>query len=208
MKQKIICMCENSFEADIPEEIDLDSGDYIEKILNGSFLNFDCPSCGKKHKPEFPMMMLWPSRNLRFEVLRELDRGEFYRRKKPLPDNGKQILETLIGYPEMTDRIAVIRDGFEPVIIETLKYYLYLKTEEQYPDAEPEIWYIKASADSIEFHIHGLKDDEVAMMKLPIPLYQKTLDDYSKNPKSDLFKALRIHSYLSVKNTMQPEGFR
>jgi hypothetical protein len=54
---------------DVPEEIDLDTfPGYLDEIMNGSFMNFVCSSCGKKHKPEFPIILRWPSRNCAFEV--------------------------------------------------------------------------------------------------------------------------------------------
>ena len=217
MKRKIPCFCDNSFEAEIPEEIDLDSNStYLDEIQNGTFLNFTCPSCSKKHKPEFPLSVLWPSKKLRFEVFPELERGEFYRRKKAPAEKGPHKLETIIGYPELADRLAVIRDGFEPVAIEAIKYILHLKAEEQYPDDEIEIWYYgsdgtngsKGTDGSLEFHIHGIRKEEVAVTKIPFALYQKTLEDYKNHPKNELFEALRVRSYLSVKNTMRPEALK
>ena len=223
MKRKITCFCDNTFEADIPEEIDLDSqSGYLDEIQNGSFFLFSCPSCGKKHKPEFPLTVLWPSKKLQFEVFPELDRGEFYRRKKTPAVKGPNKLETLIGYPEMADRLAVIREGFDPVAVEAIKYFLHVKAEEQYPEDELNIWYYGSSGQaeqssgeqrsggqsSLEFHIHGIRKDEVAVMKVPLSVYQKTLDDYKKNPKDELFGALRVRTYLSVKNTMLPEVYK
>ncbi|MDR0496924.1 MAG: CpXC domain-containing protein [Treponema sp.] len=207
MKQKINCFCDNSFEIEIPEEINLDSNkEYMEEIQNGSFFSFICPGCGKKHKPEFPISILWLSKNLRFEVLPELDRGEFYRRKKqPAADIP---METIIGYPEMSDRLAIIRDGYEPVAIEAIKYFLQLKAEEQYPEDEIAIWYFGTTEDTIEFHIHGIKANEVAVMKVPLSLYQKTLDDYKENPKKEIFSVLRVRNYLSVKNTTRYEALK
>lgn len=214
MKRKIPCLCENSFEAEVPEEIDLDGDEqYLEAIQNGAFLNFTCPSCGKKHKPEFALSILWPSKNLRFEVLPELGRGEFFRRKKQNAEKGAAAPETVIGYPEMADRLAVIRDGLEPAPVEAIKYILHAKAEEQYPDSEIDIWYSgsKGSADSpdvdgnLEFHIHGIRAGEVAVSRIPFSLYQKTLEDYRKNPRKELFANLRVRSYLSVKNTMRHE---
>jgi len=223
MKQKITCFCENAFDAEIPDEIDLDSGNSLEEIANGSFLNFNCPSCGKKHKPEFQLSLVWPSKNLRFEVFPELDRGEFYRRKKQpqeklFGDKKPYKLETIIGFPEMADRLEVLKNGLEPAVIEAIKYYLYLKAEEQYPDDELEIWFFASAPEqgsgepgSLEFHIHGIHresaEGEVAVMKIPGSLYKKTLEDYKKDPKGELFSALRVRSYLSVKNTMRPEQF-
>ena len=208
MKQRITCFCENAFEVDIPDEIDLDGGTWLEDIQNGTFLNFTCTSCSKNLKPEFQLSITWPTKQLKFEVFPELDRGEFYRRKKTPASKDPYKLETIIGYPEMADRLAMIKDGFEPVAIEAIKYYLHLKADEQYPDDELDIWYYGSSESSLEFHIHGIRENEVAVMKVPISLYQKTLNDFEKNPKSELFSALRVQSYLSVKNTMRPDQFR
>jgi hypothetical protein len=209
MKRKIPCFCDNSFEVEVPEEIDLDSNkDYFTEIQNGSFLNFVCSSCGKNLKPEFPIIILWPSKNLRLEVFPELDRGEFYRRKKQPVDNSSYTTETIIGYPELADRLAVIRDGFDPVPVEAIKYFLQLKAEEQYPDDELDIWYFSSTKENLEFHIHGIKHNEVAVMKVPLSLYQKTLDDYKTDPKKEIFSILRVQNYLSVKNTMRHEALK
>lgn len=211
MKKKIPCFCDTNFDVEIAEEIDLDEDNgYLEAILNGSFFSFRCPSCNKKHKPEFPISVLWLSKEKRFEVIPELSRGEFYLKKLSKTEKNASMAETLIGYPEMADRIAQIRDGHEPVPIEAIKYYLQLKVEEQYPDNENEIeiWYHNSNADFIEFHIHGIKEDEVAVMKLPFSVYEKTLKDYRENPQSELFSAMRYHSYLSYKNTMRPEAVK
>ena len=212
MKRKITCYCDNVFEIEAPEEIDLDNGEYIDQILDGTFFNFTCPGCSKLHKPEFPLSALWPSKKLRFEVFPELERGDFYRRKKAPDEKGPSKLETIIGYPELAYRLAVIRGGFEPAAVEAIKYFLHLKAEEQYPDDEMEIWYYGYEGDSangsLQFHIHGIRKDEVAVMKVPLSLYQKTLDDYKKHPKGDTFSALRVRTYLSVKNTLRPEELK
>jgi hypothetical protein len=204
MKQKIPCYCDNTFSVEVPAEINLDiQGEYIDKILDGSFMTFFCTSCGKKHKPEFPVTILWPSKDLRLEVLPELDRGEFYRRKKDQDPR-----ETVIGYPELSDRIAVYRDGLEPAVIEALKYYLYLKAEETAPDADLGVWYQQKGPEGLKFHIHGLKRDEVAVTVLPLNLYEKTFRDYKSHPKGELFSSLRHRSYLSVQNMRRPEALK
>jgi hypothetical protein len=209
MERRIPCFCDNSFTVEVPEEIDLDlNPGYMDEIQNGSFMNFPCPSCGKKHKPEFPLTVLWPGKNLRFEVFPELERGEFYRRKKEAPYKGPEKKETIIGYPELADRLAVIRDGLEPAAVEAIKYYLHIKAEEHYPDDEMEIWYASSSPEHLEFHIHGIRQYEVAIMKVPRSTYEKTLDDFLRNPKSEIFSSLRVRSYLSVKNTMRPEELK
>ena len=122
-------------------------------------------------------------------------------------------METIIGYPELADRLSVIRDGYNPAAVEAIKYFLQLKAEEQYPEDEMDIWYYGTNKDpdgqdSLEFHIHGIREHEVAVMKIPLSVYQKTLEDQKKNPKDELLAALRVRSYLSVKNTMRPEELK
>jgi hypothetical protein len=218
MKRKISCLCENVFSEDIPEEIDLDrDARYLDEIENGVFMNFNCPACGKLHKPEFPLTVLWPAKNLRFEVIPEQERMGFYRRKTEKEKGGKT--QALIGYLELADRLAVARDGLEPAVIESLKYYLYLKAGETNPDNEVTIWYhgkiaeAETGADgtadtALEFRIRGLKENSVALTRLPFSLYKKTAADYARHPRAELFASLRHGNYLSVQNMMLPPGLK
>ncbi|MCL2006620.1 MAG: hypothetical protein FWG77_00900 [Treponema sp.] len=200
MKRKIVCLCDNVIEAEYPEEYDLDKEPaYMDEIQNGSFLNFFCQNCKKTHKPEFPIFIHWPSRNLKFEIIPELERGDFYRRTSEPSDS----MEAIIGYPEMTERLSIISDSFDPVPIEAIKYRLGIKAEEQYPDSEIDIRYFRSDENNLEFHIHGMKEDQVAIMKIPRTLYDKTFTDYKENPSKEMFTVLRVKNYLSYKNTMR-----
>jgi hypothetical protein len=204
MRHKIPCFCDNTFTVDVPEEINLDEQpQYIEDILSGNFMNFTCASCGKRHKPEFPLTIHWPGKGLILEVIPELGRGSFYRRRE-----GPAIQETVIGYPELSERIAVIRDGLVPEALETIKYYLLLKADESYPDEDISVWFQNKTGDNLEFHIHGIKQDEVAVMKVPVSVYEKTLSDFKKNPKKDPFASLRVKTYLSVQNMLRPDELK
>jgi len=203
MKRNIYCPCERNFNAEIPGEIDLDhEPEIIKDICNGSFMTYTCPGCGKKHKPEFPVTITWKSKNLKLEVLPELDRFEFYRRKNNIKH------ETIIGYPEMADRITVIKEDLEPIVIETLKYYLLAKAEETYPGKDVNAWYHLKDSNGIEFHLDGIKANEMAVMRVPLELYDKTCERYRKHPKDEIFSSLRYRSYLSVQNLFRPEVFK
>lgn len=204
MKKNINCPCGSNFSISYEEEIDLEQNlEYLEKILNGTFMSYDCSSCRKKHKPEYRIMVIWKSKNLKLEVLPEMERGEFYRRK-----NENVSFETVIGFPEMSDRLAVIKDDLEPIIIETLKSYLLAKAEENYPEKEINAWYHGKGPSGIEFHLDGIRQEEVAVMRIPDELYAKTLSDYRKHPKSEVFASLRVHSYLSVQNMLRPDALK
>ncbi|MDR1389502.1 MAG: CpXC domain-containing protein [Treponema sp.] len=203
MIRQIPCFCDNTLEVDIPEEVNLDTEPgLVEAIITGTFLNFTCPSCGKKHKPEFALTVLWPAKQLALEVLPELDRGEFYRRQE---DKKAPPKETVISFPELSERIAILRDGLEVNAIEAIKYYLYMKAAESWPDDEVSIWYQNSAGGALEFHIHGIKENEVAVSKIPLTLYNKTLGDYRQNPKAETFSSLRVKSYTSVQNLLRPE---
>jgi len=204
MKQNINCPCNKIFQVEVQEEFDLDKEpEHLESISDGTFLSFKCPDCGKKHKPEYEITITWKSKNLKLEVLPELERGEFYRKKKD-----KKGGETIIGYPEMADRIAVIKDGLEPMVIETLKYYLLAKAEETYPNNDINAWYHCKVQDGIEFHLDGIREDEVAVMRVPLQVYEKTLADWKKHPKNDVFTSMRCRTYLSVQNMFRPDVYK
>jgi hypothetical protein len=204
MKKNINCPCANYFSVDFNEEVDLDQNpSSLDEILSGTFMSFECPACGKKHKPEFKITIIWKSRNIKLEVLPELDRGEFYRRKKE-----NQNFETIIGFPEMADRLAVIKDELEPVIIEALKTFLLVKAEENYPGRNINVWYYGKGPSGIEFHLDGIRKDEVAVLRVPREIYEKTGTDYKKHPKDELFSSLRVRSYLSVQNLLRPDTLK
>ncbi|MCL2211566.1 MAG: CpXC domain-containing protein [Treponema sp.] len=204
MKKNISCLCGTNIAIDYDEDIDIDNNPKVLKeIFDGTFMSYKCDFCGKKHKPEFKILIFWKTKNLKMEVYPELDRGEFYRNKKDVSS-----FETVIGFPEMADRLAVVNDGLEPVIIETLKSYLLAKAEENYPDRDIGAWYHCKNPLDIEFHLSGIKYGEVAVMKIPTEIYEKTHDDYVKHPKNGIFPSLRIRSYLSVQNLLRNDALK
>jgi len=219
MKKNIKCLCGSNLSIEYKEEIDLDAEpSIVDSILNGTFMSYDCNFCKKKHKPEFKIILIWKSKNIKIEVFPELDRSEFYSAKKE--KSSKETvsfetvssetvsLETVIGFPEMTDRIAVIKDSLEPVVIETLKSYILARAEENYPDNEINVWYHNKGPAGIEFHLDGIRTGEVAVMRVPQEAYDKTMNDYKKNPKSGIFPSLRVRSYLSIHNILRPAALK
>ena len=204
MKQNIKCLCGTNFQVEYEDEIDLDkTPDVLDKILNGSFMSYSCLYCNKKHKPEFRITILWKSKKTKMEVIPELDRGEFYRNKK---DNIPY--ETIISFPEMSDRLAVIKDDLEPAVIEALKSFLLSKAAENYPDKDINAWYHCKGEDGIEFHLDGIRAAEVAVMRIPMETYDRTLDDFKKRPKNEMFASLRVRSYLSVQNMLRHDALK
>jgi len=206
MRHKIPCFCDNTFTIDVAEEIDLDAEpQLIEDILAGNFMNYTCTSCGKRHKPEFNLTVRWPGKNIVLEVLPELSRGEFYRRKL---EKNQEPKETVISYPELSERIAMAKDDLVTEAVEAIKYYLFMKADESYPEEDLSVWYHAKAGDNLEFHIHGIKANEVAVMRIPFALYEKTLADYRANSNADPFPSLRVKSYCSIQNVLRPDELK
>jgi len=204
MKKNINCLCGTNIPIEYIENVDIDAKpDVLESIFSGTFMSYNCSYCGKKHKPEYRITITWKSKNYIVEVIPELERGEFYRSKAE-----NQSTETVIGFPEMADRLSVIKDNLEPIIIETIKSYLLTKAEENYPDKEINAWYHCKNNDGIEFHLDGIRPGEMAVMRIPFEMYEKTLDDFRKRPKNELFTSLRVRSYLSVQNMLRPDALK
>jgi hypothetical protein len=204
MKQKIHCPCKNILSIEYDEEINLDTNpDMINEIMDGTFMNYHCSKCGKNHKPEFPISIIWDSKKTKMAVLPETERGEFYRRKKDPPN-----IATIISYPEMAERIAVLRDDLEPAAVEAIKFFLFMKANEEYPDNDISIWYQHKAMNVLEFHIHGMRKDEVAITRIPLDLYEKTFADYKKKPKKEPFSLLKHRSYVSLQNVLWPEELK
>jgi len=204
MKKNIACFCGTNIAIDYEEELDIDSNpEILKSIFSGAFMSYKCGFCGKKHKPEYKISVVWNAKNIKLEVYPELDRGEFYRNK-----NENSGVETIIGYPEMADRLAVINDGLEPVVIETIKSYLLEKAAENYPDKDVNAWYHCKSPSGIEFHLSGIRYGEVAVMRIPHETYEKIHDDFNKRPKNGIFPSLRVRSYLSVQNLLRHDALK
>ena len=111
--------------------------------------------------------------------------------------------EVLIGFAELADRVAVLDSNLSPLAIETLKYHLTIKARKSGTDIKPVILFEKRTENGdLEFHIHGLKKDEVAITHIPYALYETIYKDTLANPDNELFTSLRNGAYLSVQNIL------
>ena len=68
-------------------------------------------------------------------------------------------------------------------------------------ERDPYIVYEKRlDSGALEFHIFGLKTDEVAVTSVPFSLYEKVKQQAEEHPGDELFSALQNGAYLSVQN--------
>lgn len=198
---RITCRCQESFDFEPPPKVDLDAEPgRAEELSKGTFLAARCPFCGFLLKPEFPVEVAWPSRGLVLRVVPASEGPEFRARAASEPREPTAV----VGYAELADRVAVAAAGLEPAVVEALKYLLLRKAEEAAPDADASVWFASASAEGIEFHIHGIREGEVAVSRVPRTVYGKMLDEYRLEPTAEPYASMTVGPYLSIQNLLEP----
>ena len=210
--QKITCKCDCSFDVEYEKTIDLDVQTAVkEKIKNGSFLSFVCPSCGSKVNIELETEFVWKSKKTTLLFVPEKKRMECLafcagavridaeNNKKIKTEFLKKGQTPVIGYPELADRIAVLDADLDPEIVEAVKFFL-LDNGKNIKGKHIQILFEKLVGDTIEFHLHGLREKEVAVMRVPLSLYRSVETDHKKGKQKEVFKALWPGPYLSYKN--------
>jgi hypothetical protein len=192
----ITCVCERSFEADVPDEVDLDRDEAVlPSILDGSFQSYACPSCGKLLKPEFPVLLRSASRKTNVFFLPESERGTFYADAAKAPSGS----EVVIGYPELLERAREMTAGLDPRPLEIMKFFYLQKAEEKSPEGEIRVFFHGIEADSLVFHIHGMAQDEIAVIKAPRSSYDRTLAELPERAKTAPYASILAPPYISIR---------
>lgn len=194
--RKVTCMCETSFDADLPEEIDLDAKpDTFTELLEGHFFEVECPSCGAVLKPELRVRFVSKKKGIDFTVLPELDRTTLYRGAADLPKGS----HALVGYAELYERARALVDGLDPDVLEILKFWLLAKAQEGAPESELSASYAGIESGKLRFHVSGLKEGEVAILPIGRELYDKTAADKARSLRAEPFDKIFAGAYRSIR---------
>ena len=198
--RKLTCHCEQTFNVDLPETVNIDESEgVLADIASGSFLTCVCPTCNAELHTDLRTRLDWPSKKRTIELIPEIDRLSFL--SGAIAVDGAT--DIVIGYPELADRVAVLVSDLEPLIVEAVKYHLAVKARETGADLKPVILFEKKTdAGDLEFHIHGLKKDEVAITVVPRRIYDAIEKDAKANPEAELFALLANGAYVSVQNIL------
>jgi hypothetical protein len=196
--KEITCMCENTFEVDFPDSIDLEKEpQYIKNILDGSFMTVKCPQCGKLLKPEFPLKLSDKKRSIDISYIPEIERDTYLLGK--LSYSLGKPSRVVIGYRELVEKISIYENSLDDRVIELLKYYLLTKAIESGASVErAKVFFQDKSLDTLVFHIEGIKKDEIAISKLTYEMYNKAAKDIEKKVKEEPFNKFLIPPYVSV----------
>jgi hypothetical protein len=189
-------MCENSFDADLPEEIDLDANPgVIDEILSGDFLAVRCPNCGNMLKPELRVRLTSKGSSLDLVVLPELERGLLYNGATELPPGA----QALVGFPELFERARILKDGLDAEAVEILKLWVLEKATEQASDAAISVAYSGKKDGKLAFHVTGLKEGQIAVLPIDPATYAKTLADKAKTLHEAPFDRIFKGPYRSIR---------
>jgi hypothetical protein len=194
--RQVTCMCETVFDADLPEEVDVDANPgVLDEVLKGEFLAVRCPSCGTRLKPELRVRLLSAKSKLDLVVLPELERTSLYLGKAGIPEGA----EALVGYAELFERARILSEGLDPETIEILKYLMVQKAEEQAPDADISVAYAGKKDGKLSFHLSGLKEGQVAVLPVDPSTYAKTLADKPRSLREAPFDRIFKGPYRSIR---------
>ncbi|MBI9101381.1 MAG: hypothetical protein JEY99_03120 [Spirochaetales bacterium] len=187
--RKIQCHCDNIVESDFPESINLDiNPEYREQIMEGTFQSIKCDLCGSILKPELSVRLISSENGLDLFFIAEKERNEYLFGEKNCPAP-----RLVIGFPELLEKLKLNAEGINDGAIEALKYYLRKKAGSD----EISILFDHRESDQLIFHIIGLREDEIAVSRIPISVYNDTLETMKKNSDSELFRLILTPPYIS-----------
>jgi hypothetical protein len=188
----LTCVCENTFEADIPETVDLSADTTtIERILDGTFLTYTCPHCGHTIKPETPLRVIDPPRDIDFFLVPERERNSYLLGATEYRSDGRIV----IGYKELVEKLKINIAGLDDAAVELIKFYLLTKAG---PGASPVIFFQRCEGNELLFDIEGLKEDEIGKARIPRELYEKAVNELPEKRLEEPFDVFLEPPYVSI----------
>jgi len=202
--RRIACFCENSFEAEIPDSVDLAADEGVEQlIVQGGFMAVDCPACGKRLTPEFPCLI-----SVAREIpgvaggrgvflLPEAERVACMRGKSGAGEGHARIA---VGMPELVEKVLIFGSGRDDRIIEIMKYYLLTGAAGGAgEDRDVTFLYRGDEGDRMVFHIRGLAEGEIGVARLSREIYRKIETDLESRLAGEPFSLFCDPPYVSIR---------
>jgi len=201
MKRDIVCHCGNAIQQDLPDTIDVqEDPQVIQRILEGLFMQVTCNSCGETLKPDFPVYfknLTIAGEQLDLEYVPELERTQFFRNK--IETSAQRVA---IGYPELREKMLASAHDLDDRALEILKFLLAEKAldKDLIEHSFNDVTIILNDIDSNQllFYVYGLKDEEVAVPRINMDLYNKVLESLPERLESELYSEIVNPPYVSI----------
>lgn len=192
IQRSVTCYCENIITLEVSDPVDLDQNPKtVDEIIEGDYLTTSCDRCGKELKPEFELRFVSASEGTDLLFLPELLRESFYKGEAET----KEAAELVIGYRELREYFLARRLGLKRFPLEAVKLHLLKRAP---AGRSIEIYLAAADQAELSFHILGLKEDEVGLVKVPRSSYDGFERDASQLLSEEPYSALVRGPYLSV----------
>jgi hypothetical protein len=204
--RKVSCNCGESFDADLPDEIDAElEPEKWQEILSGEFMAVECPNCGHVLKPDLPFRLKHTRLGIDLCYVPEHDRSKVM--SGTLPYSTADAGELVVGYPELVERLTIAEQGFDARAIEVLKYSLLssaLDTTE-HEEGEVRIQFHNLENEKLVFYIEGIKENEIGVSSIPLETYQKVIESLNEILEKEPFVSLLSPPYISVNKIYSEE---
>src|SRR6056297_1493644 len=201
MKRDIVCHCGNTMHQDFPEYIDLSKEPQIgPQILEGTFMQVTCDSCGETIKPDLPVHfsnLKLAGGLLDIDYIPELDRTQFFRNK--ITSSAGRVA---IGYPELREKILASENDLDNRALEVLKVLLLEKALEKdlstHTFSELSIVLHSVQDNQLLFYLYGLKDNEIAVPHISMDIYNKVRANLAERLKNEPYAEIVTPPYVSI----------
>ena len=198
--QTVQCHCGHSFEAVIPEHVDLsvNSAD-VQAILDGSFLTIQCPSCKASLRPERRVAFAW--KDTSFTWLPELERWRFLHKAPRYLDEEKIDTPAVVfGYAELVERVAVLRDALDVFLVELVKLMLLAKVPDTSRSEALSIRYHALRDGDLLFLVSGLPGDKAAELRFPRATWDGLMAKRASLIEDEEYSCMVVGPYTSCSN--------
>lgn len=199
MKIQVPCSCYAAVPFEYDEVIDLaENPEAANNIMAGNFMTVTCPKCGKLLHQEFPFALKHEAKKIDIFFLPERMRDDYLMGKSKYIH--KKVDRIVIGFPELAEKLKIINEGLDDIVVEAVKYYLVSKLEAD-NESETEIRaffeYLDESGNLI-FRLQGIKENEVGMFTLPKSFYEVTKVKVLAYRKAEPFCLFLTPPYISI----------
>lgn len=199
MKKLVPCSCFAPVPFEYDEEIDLKkTPEVANRIFEGTFMSVKCPKCGKELHPEFNFTIKHEDKKIDILFVPERERDDYLRGKSRY--QFKKVSRIVIGFPELQEKLKIVNEGLDDLVVETVKYYMLSKIEaDNKPENEVRCYFDHLDEKSnLVFQIHGLKQDEVGFLAIPKSFYDVARVKMLAYKRMEPFSLFLTPPYVSV----------
>jgi len=194
---EIHCHCGTAINPPWKEEMELNE-EVMKDILEGSFLEISCPDCHTVLKPEVKILL--KDKDSRIQWIPEVSRLSYLTGSEGIDP---QATDVAIGYRELQELIRLRQSQLDRALIEGIKYQILKKVEE---DQEVNVFFEKQKEHELVFHLEGLKEGEVGILRIPLQVYTKMAADRPSLEKEYPYTLIFQGPYPSVHNLIKGEN--